>query len=133
MGRLNDKIAIITGAASGIGRAGARRFAEESATVVVADIRVQAAEEVAHEIVSAGGMTMALGLDAGDEDQSAMNVLGAKLTLPHTLERRKGSIVFAPSGRSMGGDITAHGCGSSKAALNWFVHSIATPIADAAR
>ncbi|MGH9299522.1 MAG: SDR family NAD(P)-dependent oxidoreductase, partial [Acidimicrobiales bacterium] len=38
MGRLDEKVAVITGAASGIGRASARRFATEGARVVVADL-----------------------------------------------------------------------------------------------
>jgi 3-oxoacyl-[acyl-carrier protein] reductase len=48
--RLNDKVAIITGAASGFGEAMARRFAEEGARIVVADINTRAAERVADEL-----------------------------------------------------------------------------------
>lgn len=48
--RLKDKIAIITGAASGIGKACAERFAEEGATVVIADINAEKGEQVAQEI-----------------------------------------------------------------------------------
>jgi 3-oxoacyl-[acyl-carrier protein] reductase len=48
--RLKDKVAIITGAGHGIGRAYARRFAEEGATVVIAEIDAPAGEAVAREI-----------------------------------------------------------------------------------
>jgi 3-oxoacyl-[acyl-carrier protein] reductase len=52
--RLNDKISIVTGAAHGIGRAIAMRFAEEGAAVLVADIDEQAGEDAAAEIRKAG-------------------------------------------------------------------------------
>src|SRR5271156_1373713 len=67
--RLKDKICIITGAGSGIGRASAEMFAREGATVVVTDIGAKAAEEVAHGIVKAGGQAIALTVDVGEEDQ----------------------------------------------------------------
>lgn len=50
MSRLENKVAIITGAASGFGEGMARRFAEEGAKVVVADINIKSAERVAGEI-----------------------------------------------------------------------------------
>ena len=50
MARLKDKVAIITGAASGFGEAMAKRFAEEGAKVVVADLNAKGAERVAGEI-----------------------------------------------------------------------------------
>jgi NAD(P)-dependent dehydrogenase (short-subunit alcohol dehydrogenase family) len=50
MGRLDGKVAVITGAASGIGRASARRFASEGARVVVADVAVDEGEQLATEI-----------------------------------------------------------------------------------
>src|SRR5690606_27630187 len=50
MARLENKVAIITGAASGFGEGMAKRFAEEGAKVVVADLNVKGAERVAKEI-----------------------------------------------------------------------------------
>ena len=50
--RLADKIAIITGGARGIGRAVALGFAREGATVVIADLRTELAEQTAAEIAS---------------------------------------------------------------------------------
>lgn len=66
---LTSKVAIITGAASGIGRACAERFAEEGAHVVVTDVDLSLAEDVAKKIVEKHGLrrAMALQLDVSDE------------------------------------------------------------------
>lgn len=53
--RLQNKVAIVTGAASGFGEGIARRFAEEGCAVIVADIAREAGERVANGIRSAGG------------------------------------------------------------------------------
>jgi NAD(P)-dependent dehydrogenase (short-subunit alcohol dehydrogenase family) len=63
MRRLEDKVAIVTGGAGGIGSATARRLASEGARVVVADINLPQASEVADSI---GAQTLALAYDAGD-------------------------------------------------------------------
>ena len=66
MGRLSGRTAIITGAASGIGRAASKLFAAEGASMVIAD-RADAIVETAAAIVAAGGKAVALKGDAGDE------------------------------------------------------------------
>ena len=68
MGRLDNKVAVITGAASGIGRATARRFAGEGASVVVADFDDQHGPEVAAEI---GGLFVRVNV-ADEESVVAM-------------------------------------------------------------
>jgi NAD(P)-dependent dehydrogenase (short-subunit alcohol dehydrogenase family) len=55
MGKLDGKVAVITGAASGMGRATAIRFAKEGASVVVADLNSQGGEMVISEIAAAKG------------------------------------------------------------------------------
>ncbi|HEY0156548.1 MAG TPA: bifunctional rhamnulose-1-phosphate aldolase/short-chain dehydrogenase [Thermoanaerobaculia bacterium] len=59
---LASRIVLVTGAASGIGRAVAERFAEEGAHVVVTDVDLSLAEEVAHSIVNKHGLRRAIAL-----------------------------------------------------------------------
>jgi 3-oxoacyl-[acyl-carrier protein] reductase len=67
--RLDGQVAIITGAAQGIGREYALRFAREGAVVVIADLREEQARGVANEIGAAGGRALAMRADVTSEEQ----------------------------------------------------------------
>ncbi|MFN8503709.1 SDR family NAD(P)-dependent oxidoreductase [Kouleothrix sp.] len=67
--RLDGKAAIVTGAAAGIGRAIAERFAAEGARVVLADQNAAEAQAVAAAIVAAGGAALAVAVDVSAHDQ----------------------------------------------------------------
>ena len=176
MGRLQNKVAVITGAGSGIGRASALRFAGEGAAVVVTDLYAESAEQVAGEINSSGGKAIGLAVDVGVEaavkdmidqtvsqfgrvdvlynnavnnnpersrrDRDLLNfdaeifewtlrvntlggVLGCKYALPHMLKQGGGSILFTSSTSASAGEVTAFSYGASKAAVNWYVKTIA--------
>lgn len=71
MTSLSGKIAIITGASSGIGRAAALLFATEGARLVIGARRQAGLEQVADEIRQAGGDVTVLAGDVGDEDYCA--------------------------------------------------------------
>ncbi|MDI3261004.1 MAG: 3-hydroxybutyrate dehydrogenase [Sinobacteraceae bacterium] len=67
MNRLDGKVALITGAASGIGKAIAELYAKEGAKVAICDINRQAAEATAAAIVKAGGQALGVAMDVTDE------------------------------------------------------------------
>lgn len=75
--RLQNRTALVTGAASGIGRATALRLASEGAAVVVADVADEKAAAVVAEIEAAGGTAVAVHLDVTDEASWASAVVAA--------------------------------------------------------
>ena len=68
-GRVEGKVALITGGASGLGKASARRLAEQGATVIVTDINGAGAQEVASAIKATGASAIAMTHDTTDEAQ----------------------------------------------------------------
>jgi 3-hydroxybutyrate dehydrogenase len=65
--KLKDKSAIVTGAASGIGKDIARVYAREGAKVAIADLNKDAAEATANEIRASGGQAIGIAMDVTDE------------------------------------------------------------------
>ena len=72
--RLNDRVALITGSGSGIGRAIAENFAAEGARIVVADVVEERARETVDTIVSSGGRAVAVTADVSEGAQVAKMV-----------------------------------------------------------
>ena len=82
-GRVEGKVAIVTGAASGIGRATAETLAREGARIVIADIDTAGGRAAALSIVAAGGEAIAIATDVAEEAdavaavEAAMDTFGA--------------------------------------------------------
>src|SRR3989442_13158243 len=100
--RLKDKVALITGAASGMGRIAAKLFAAEGAKVVIADVTEPAGEGTAKEIRSAGGEAAFIRTDvsnAGEVEamgRFALERFGGR----HVLKHNAG--IFHPGDEGMG-------------------------------
>jgi NAD(P)-dependent dehydrogenase (short-subunit alcohol dehydrogenase family) len=83
MGRLDGKVAVVTGAASGIGRATSIMFAREGARLLLADQNAEGVNETAALVAKAGGSAQSMVGDAGDEAtvkgfiESALSAFGA--------------------------------------------------------
>ncbi len=69
MGRVQDRVVVVTGGAGGIGSATCRAIAAEGGKVVVADLDTNAAKAVADEIVADGGSATSIGVDVTDRAQ----------------------------------------------------------------
>jgi 3-oxoacyl-[acyl-carrier protein] reductase len=78
--RLENKVAVVTGAASGFGEAIARRFAQEGASVIVSDINDNAGRPVADDINAAGGTASYVRADVTNADDVAGMIAEAETT-----------------------------------------------------
>ena len=77
MARFDDRVVLITGAGSGIGKASAQRIASEGGTVVCVDLQEEAVQQVADEIVASGGEACALSCDVSDQQSVKVTVAAA--------------------------------------------------------
>lgn len=83
MGMLDDRVAFITGGASGIGAGTARRFAQEGAAVVLADIQPDDGEQVRDEIRDAGGTADYVHCDVTEAESVRQAIDGAANRFGH--------------------------------------------------
>jgi NAD(P)-dependent dehydrogenase (short-subunit alcohol dehydrogenase family) len=97
MARFTDRMAVVTGAGSGLGRATAQRLAEEGAPVAVVDLDGDAAEKTAAEISERGGTARAYTTDVSDPAQarSAVDTAAGDLGRPAVLVNAAGIGSFA--------------------------------------
>ena len=98
MEQLRGRVAVVTGSASGIGRGMAERFAREGMTVVIADNRLPAAEEVAAGIEAEGGKAVPIQVDVSQRDSvSALaDRVDAELGGAALLVNNAGVLSFSP-------------------------------------
>jgi len=95
---LKNKVAIVTGAARGIGRAIALRLAKERANVVVADINTEGAVKVAEEIKTLGCQSLPIKVDVVNEDQVNQMVQAtlSKFKRINLLVNNAGAVIVKP-------------------------------------
>jgi len=101
-GELAGRVALITGGASGIGRATARSFAERGAHVVVADRNLDGAEEVASELVATHGLRRALAVPVDVTSEEAV----LEMTRRTVLEYGGIDILVASAGMATSASVT---------------------------
>lgn len=150
--RLNNKVAVVTGGGSGIGRASAIRFAEEGAKLVVADLDTDAARSVADHIRAGGREARHVHADVSDIAQvkalidSAVDTYGAldivfnnagfpcsgsieateepDYAVPHMLENGGGRILITSSTAGVVASVSSPLYGTAKTALVGLVRSL---------
>ena len=96
--RLQDKVAVVTGAASGIGKEIAKTYLREGAKVAIADLKLDAAEAAAKELDSTGTRCIAVAMDVANEQQvdSGIDKVVADLGRIDILVSNAGIQIVAP-------------------------------------
>jgi len=97
--RLEGKVAVITGAASGIGKEIASTFAREGAKIVIADLNQKAADATAAELDPAGGRALGVAMDVANEDQVNAGIDKAIATFGARSMCSSAMLVFRSSSR----------------------------------
>lgn len=82
--RLKDKVAVVTGAASGMGKAIAELYATEGAKVVVSDLNIEGAQAVADGIKAAGGEAVAVKTNVADSGDINTMIDTASILTEHS-------------------------------------------------
>jgi NAD(P)-dependent dehydrogenase (short-subunit alcohol dehydrogenase family) len=99
MGRLDDKICIVTGGARGIGRKAAITFAEEGAKVVIADLDLKQGEKTVNEIIEMGHQGILIGTNVAQENDCKLLIQKTKENYGKidVLYNNAGIDIFAPA------------------------------------
>jgi len=108
--KLLNKVALITGAGSGLGRASALLFAAEGAAIAAADINYQSAEETVREITAKGGRAIAIRTDVANEAdvQEMVRVTIESLEVPNVLYNNAGTVGKSDFLANMGAEMFDH-------------------------
>ena len=130
-GRVDGKVALVTGAASGIGRACAERLAAEGAKVVLTDLTDEAGAAAAADIGKRGGQASYLHQDVTDEDQWAQVIAAVRERHGRLDSGDGGSIINMSSVAGLKGAASLAGYCASKGAVRLFTKAVALECAAA--
>jgi meso-butanediol dehydrogenase/(S,S)-butanediol dehydrogenase/diacetyl reductase len=106
MGRVQDKVIVITGGGSGIGEASAKAYAREGAQVVIAELRPEGGERVVSEIEAAGGKATFIQVDA-EKPEDLERMVQYTVDTFGRIDALHNNVVWFESGRM--GDISLEG------------------------